>query len=64
LRTLPWERGINAQEHVLFWEDGDVDALLKGSLAYADAVEIRGKCQACDWDTLGLSLKIYGHAST
>jgi len=41
LRTLPWERGINAQEHVLFWEDGDVDALLKGSLAYADAVEIR-----------------------
>lgn len=41
LRTLPWERGINAQEHVLFWEDGDVDALLKGSLAYADAVETR-----------------------
>ena len=41
LRTLPWERGVNAQEHVLFWEDGDVDALLKGSLAYADAVETR-----------------------
>lgn len=41
LRTLPWKRGVNAQEHVLFWEDGDVDALLKGSLAYADAVETR-----------------------
>jgi hypothetical protein len=41
LRTLPWERGVNAQEHVLFWEDGDVEALLGGSLAYADAVETR-----------------------
>ena len=41
LRTLPWERGVNAQEHVLFWEDGDVDSLLKGSLAYDDAVETR-----------------------
>ena len=41
LRTLPWKRGVNAQEHVLFWEDEDVDALLKGSLAYDDAVETR-----------------------
>ena len=41
LRTLPWQRGVNAQEHVLFWEDEDVDALLKGSLAYDDAVETR-----------------------
>jgi len=41
LRTLPWERGVNAQEHVLFWEDEDVDSLLKGSLAYDDAVETR-----------------------
>ncbi|KAL7551665.1 hypothetical protein ACHAWF_014849 [Thalassiosira exigua] len=40
-RTLPWKRGVNAQEHVLFWEDGDVDSLLKGSLAYDDAVETR-----------------------
>ena len=40
-RTLPWERGVNAQEHVLFWEDEDVESLLKGSLAYDDAVEIR-----------------------
>jgi len=41
LRTLPWERGVNAQEHVLFWQDEDVDSLLKGSLAYEDAIEIR-----------------------
>jgi hypothetical protein len=41
LRTLPWERGVNAQEHVLFWEDEDVEALLGGSLAYKDAVETR-----------------------
>lgn len=41
IRTLPWERGVNAQEHVLFWEDEDVEALLKGSLAYGDAIEIR-----------------------
>lgn len=41
LRTLPWERGVNAQEHVLFWEDEDVESLLKGSLAYDDAIEIR-----------------------
>lgn len=41
LRTLPWGRGVNAQEHVLFWKDEDVDALLKGSLAYKDATETR-----------------------
>lgn len=41
LRTLPWERGVNAQEHVLFWEDDDVETLLRGSLAYKDAVETR-----------------------
>ena len=41
LRVLPWARGVNAQEHVLFWADSDVDALLKGSLAYPDAIETR-----------------------
>jgi len=41
LRTLPWKRGVNAQEHVLFWDNDYVDTLLKGSLAYEDAVEIR-----------------------
>lgn len=46
LRTLPWNRGVNAQEHVLFWEDEDVDALLKGSLAYDDAIETRNSVSA------------------
>lgn len=41
LRTLPWNRGVNAQEHVLFWEGDYVDSLLKGSLAYEDAIDIR-----------------------
>ncbi|KAL9183608.1 hypothetical protein ACHAXT_004464 [Thalassiosira profunda] len=45
-RTLPWKRGVNAQEHVLFWDDSDVEALLKKddgekSLAYDDAMETR-----------------------
>ena len=47
LRTLPWARGVNAQEHMLFWEDGDVDSLLKGSLAYDDAVETRSTVSCC-----------------
>jgi len=41
LRSLPWRAGVNSQEHVLFWEEENVDVLLKGSLAYDDAVEIR-----------------------
>eukprot|EP00581_Thalassiosira_minuscula_P011255 CAMPEP_0183725914 /NCGR_PEP_ID=MMETSP0737-20130205/21895_1 /TAXON_ID=385413 /ORGANISM="Thalassiosira miniscula, Strain CCMP1093" /LENGTH=421 /DNA_ID=CAMNT_0025957081 /DNA_START=22 /DNA_END=1287 /DNA_ORIENTATION=- len=44
-RTLPWARGVNAQEHVLFWEDEDVDSLLKGSLAYDDAMETRSSVE-------------------
>ncbi len=50
IRTLPWERGVNAQEHVLFWEDEDVEALLKGSLAYDDAIEIRSTVSIQDED--------------
>ncbi|KAL3789226.1 hypothetical protein HJC23_002811 [Cyclotella cryptica] len=41
LRSLPWKAGVNAQDHILFWEAGDVDSLFKGSLAYEDAFEIR-----------------------
>ena len=26
--TLPWERGINDQEHVLFWSEADVEEYL------------------------------------
>jgi hypothetical protein len=41
LESLPWKVGVNSQDHVLFWEEGEVEDLLKGSLAYDDAVEIR-----------------------
>lgn len=39
--TLPWERWINNQEHVLFWSDEDVESYLKGSLSYKEAGELR-----------------------
>jgi hypothetical protein len=41
LMTLPWERGVNNQEHILFWPDGDIESLLKGSLSYQEATELR-----------------------
>eukprot|EP00977_Amphora_coffeiformis_P013286 scaffold3421_cov181-Amphora_coffeaeformis.AAC.26 len=43
--TLPWERGTNNQEHILFWEKDDVDALLKGTMAYDEAVSLRGEVE-------------------
>lgn len=43
LETLPWERGINSQEHVLFWTDMDVDADLQGSFCYTEANELRSE---------------------
>lgn len=58
LRTLPWARGVNAQEHMLFWEDEDVDSLLKGSLAYADAIETRATVSCYELcDTMLFNLK-------
>ena len=39
--TLPWERGINDQEHVLFWSEADVEEYLAGSLAYEEAKSLR-----------------------
>ena len=41
LHTLPWNRGTLGQDHVLFWSDDEVQPLLKGSLAYDDALLIR-----------------------
>lgn len=41
LESLPWESGVNSQDHVLFWSEDEVESLLKGSLAYEDALEIR-----------------------
>jgi hypothetical protein len=39
--TLPWNRGVNDQEHILFWSDDMVDSLLKGSSSYEEATGLR-----------------------
>lgn len=43
LATLPWKRGINNQEHVLYWSEEDVESFLKGSLSYQEAKDLRGE---------------------
>jgi hypothetical protein len=43
LETLPFERGINSQEHILFWTDDEVDSDLKGSFCYSETTELRGE---------------------
>ena len=40
-QTLPWERGVNNQEHILFWKDEKIEELLKGSLCYNEAISLR-----------------------
>jgi hypothetical protein len=39
--TLPWKRGINNQEHILFWDDDNIESLLDGSLCYSEATSLR-----------------------
>jgi len=41
LSTLPWERGANGQEHVLFWSDDDVEKNLGGTFCYDETVALR-----------------------
>ena len=41
LQTLPWERGVNNQEHVLFWSDDDIEKHLRGSMCYSEAAALR-----------------------
>jgi SET domain len=41
LATLPWIRGVNSQEHVLYWDDSQIESLLKGSMCYGEAVDLR-----------------------
>lgn len=45
LATLPWKRGWNGQEHVLFWKEEDVEELLKGSLCYRESTDLREEVQ-------------------
>ena len=39
--TLPWARGINNQEHMLFWSDDDIRGLLKGTMGYKEVTALR-----------------------
>jgi SET domain-containing protein 6 len=41
--TLPWERGVNNQEHILFWSEDMIESLLKGSLCYGEATSLRSE---------------------
>mmetsp|Transcript_49373 Transcript_49373/g.119739 ORF Transcript_49373/g.119739 Transcript_49373/m.119739 type:complete len:504 (-) Transcript_49373:2502-4013(-) len=41
--TLPWTRGTNNQEHILFWSDEMIETLLQGSLCYGEATTLRGE---------------------
>lgn len=45
LDTLPWERGWNDQEHVLFWDETEVEQWLMGSLCYDDSAGLRDEVQ-------------------
>ena len=45
IRTLPWERGVNEQEHVLFWPEEDIENYLLGSLCYSESVALRDEVQ-------------------
>ena len=41
LETLPWERGVNNQEHVLFWVESKVMDLLPGSMCWEEVAALR-----------------------
>jgi SET domain len=41
LATLPWERFVNNQEHILYWSGEEVESLLRGSMCYGEAVDLR-----------------------
>ncbi|KAL3801337.1 hypothetical protein HJC23_006947 [Cyclotella cryptica] len=45
LKTLPWKPGLLSQDHVLFWSEDEIETLLKGSLAYDDAILIKSRVQ-------------------
>eukprot|EP00980_Cylindrotheca_fusiformis_P014731 scaffold4009_cov124-Cylindrotheca_fusiformis.AAC.11 len=40
-QTLPWKRGVNNQEHILFWTDDKIEELLEGSMCYNEAKSLR-----------------------
>jgi hypothetical protein len=52
LQLLPWKRGINNQEHVLFWNEAKIETLLRGSLCYSEAKSLRSE--------VALSIQVLG----
>lgn len=52
MALLPWKRGINNQEHVLFWNEAKIEELLRGSLCYSEALSLR--------EEVSLSVRILG----
>ena len=43
LETLPWEQGINNQQHILFWDEEKVNSLLPGSMCLDEAETLRAE---------------------
>lgn len=43
LATLPWERGVNNQDHVLYWSDEELETLLAGTMCYGEATDLRAE---------------------
>ena len=41
LDPLPWERGVNNQEHILYWSDEEVEELLTDTMCYGEAIALR-----------------------
>lgn len=42
LNSLPcWKRDIYNQEHVLYWSDEEVEELLRGTMSYGEAIDLR-----------------------
>jgi SET domain len=42
LNSLPcWKRDIYNQEHVLYWDDSEVEELLTGTMSYGEAIDLR-----------------------
>jgi SET domain len=41
LATLPWKRGVNNQEHILYWTDDEIESLLRGTMCYSEAIDLR-----------------------
>jgi SET domain len=45
LATLPWERGVNNQEHALFWTNDDVETYLTGTMCHDEVQELRNEVE-------------------